>query len=40
MLTLSQYMLRLEVKDETLKQLLEEWKKNRVEMYEEINNLI
>ena len=40
MLTLSQYMLRLEVKDETLKQLLEEWKKNRVEMYEEKNNLI
>jgi hypothetical protein len=33
-------MWRLEVKDETLKQLLEEWKKNRVEMYEEKNNLI
>lgn len=40
MLTLSLYMLRLEVKDETLKQLLAEWKKNRVEMYEKINNLI
>ncbi len=40
MLTLSLYMWRLEVKDETLKQLLEEWKKNRVEMYEEKNNLI
>ena len=33
-------MLRLEVKDETLKQLLAEWKKNRVEMYEKIINLI
>ena len=40
MLTLSLYMLRLEVKDETLKQLLAEWKKNRVEMYEKIINLI
>lgn len=40
MLTLSQYVLRLEAKDETRKQLLEEWKKNRVELYEEIKNLI
>ncbi len=43
-LNISQYVLRLEVKDETPKQTLEEllnaWERNREKLYTEIKNLI
>lgn len=43
-LNISQYVSRLEVKDDapkqTLKELLEEWQENRVELYEGINGLL
>lgn len=43
-LNISQYVSRLEVKDNAPKQsfekLLAEWEKNRAELYEEIKNLI
>ena len=43
-LNISQYVSRLEVKDDAPKQsfgeLMEEWKKNRIELYEGINGLL
>jgi len=43
-LNISQYVSRLEVKDnvpkQTLEELLEEWKKNKVQLYEEMNKLL
>ena len=43
-LNISQYVSRLEVKDDapkqTLEELIEMWKKNREELYDEIKNLI
>ena len=43
-LNISQYVSRLEVKDETSKQSLEEllveWEKNRIDLYEGVNKLL
>ena len=43
-LNISQYVSRLEVKDDALKQTLEEliedWKKNKVQLYEGMNKLL
>jgi hypothetical protein len=43
-LNISQYVSRLEVKDDapkqTLEELIEMWKKNRAELYDGIKNLI